>query len=130
MERRVELLAEKLSLLDDVYELTKAEDFGGVMDEEKAERYMALYETREPLMECVAAIDGELAELGGALADEAIREKAKAIYELDGVYRKSASAFAESIKTDIRSLKKGRAANDAYMTEIYSDGGTVLDKRN
>jgi hypothetical protein len=133
-----ELLREKAELLNDIYDLTAAEDFS-VMDEEKAERYANLYETREPMMECIAAIDTELAEYAGksgkfgdgvAELAESVRLTAKKIYDLDKQYEKTAAAYAESIKKEIRSLKKGHAANVAYMTEVYSEGGTVLDKKN
>jgi hypothetical protein len=136
-----ELLKEKLGLLCEIRELTEASYFGGEMDEDAAERYITLYETREPLMECIAGIDGELKDIGGqpltgTEADEAkkledeIRRTAKAIHDIDETNKKSAAAYADTLKSGIRNIKKGHAANVAYLTEIYSDGGGYLDKRN
>jgi hypothetical protein len=112
------------------------------MDENSSERYAALYDTREPLMECVLAIDGELAELKNEASRaifgspnikklyEAIIKTAKDIYKTDEAYQKTANIYMSGLRTNIKNIKKGKAANTAYFTEVFNDGGTIFDKKN
>jgi len=140
MSEITQLLNEQFDLLTEIRDLTLAEDFSEVMDAEKAERYIILYEEREPLMALLGEIESEVLALCGGdksvilgedgLLAAKIGQMAKEIYETDGNYQKSAGVYNASLQGEIRGLKKGRAANEAYINEIYSDGGTMMNRKN
>jgi len=134
-----ELLNEQRDLLTQILRLTNENDFSGGLDEDKVDAFNLLYEKREPLMQKLQEIDQKLTLLcngekavifntHGELAKE-ISELARTIYNTDEFYNKSAIAYTDALRGEIKGLKQGRAANEAY-NEVYSEGGLMMDRKN
>ena len=116
-----ELLAQKLELLKQTYDVTKAAVFDGTGDD--AERYVELFAKREALFGGIAAIDEKLAGLGFApgkdagVAGKKILAVVSDIIELDKAIEPFAKKALEALKGSIKDIRVGKALNSGYSVQ-------------
>ena len=130
------LTRQKLALLTEIWELTKAETFTGKPNvlEEETNRFSALYEKRAVLFARVQELDRRLEAEPPETDDEPlaqeIRQTMQNILAQDKAYAVVAQGLMTHIKNGMRDLRLGKAASTKYQTEYTVGGGLHYDSRN
>jgi len=139
-DRYGDLLKKKSEALQKILEITCAVGFDDEASaEDKAERFVALYERREIIINRIIKIDDELnsPDFDGFIADEAvgeiiaqIKETAHKIVALDERYSKIAEEVSGELKDGIKKMRQGTSIYSAYSEDPNVNSGYSFDTKN
>lgn len=133
-KKRVELLTKKNEVLNKILEITKDTTFVG--DENDAERYVELYETRETFFNEISKIDDELKKDATAFGMEAeavikrIKNTISGIIKLDKENEPFAQKAVEFLKGNIKGINVGKSLNQGYNRYASANTGIYFDTKN
>jgi len=146
-EKCMDLMAQKIDLLNRIVALTRAEKFTGNEDNVEAEvgAFIDLFEKRTAIIARIEKIDDALGLLDpfdetdlfdNQFQDNIVnfREQARAIAtEMIALDRANAAAVEKlsmHLKQNMKNIRQTREINHRYLDDFETTGGSFLDKKN
>ena len=127
---------QKLALLVEILEITKAETFTGKLNalEDETNRFAELYEKRARLLARVREINRKLEaeppETDDELLAPTIQQTIQDILAQDKAYAVVAQGLMTHIKNGMKDLRLGKEVSTKYQTEYTIGSGLHYDSRN